>query len=165
MCYINSRCGNPLCLPWSFIEDPFFYRFIQSCKSPAASSSSFLSIPFSDPIASFFSSLDFSSLEAILNPFSKLDLASLFNPESSSTTTTTTSNTPADSSPNPAFSPSVHFFPFPHYSGFQDRAASFFDPSDVHHSMYQWDDFAFTLQNQSYTSLLYKLLVRFVDAL
>ena len=141
MCYINSKCGNPLCLPWSFIEDPFFYRFIQSCKSPAAAaSSSSLSVPFSDPIASFFSSLDFPSLEAILNPFS-------------------------DSSPSPAFSPSVHFFPFPHYSGFQDRAASFFDPSDVHHSMYQWDDFAFTLQNQSYTSLLYKLLVRFVDDL
>lgn len=65
-----------------------------------------------------------------------------------------------NSSSNPAFSSSIHFFPFPHYSGFQDRSASFFDPSDVHHSAYQWDDFSFTLQNQSYSSLLYKLWVR-----
>ena len=93
MCYINSKCGNPLCLPWSFIEDPFFYRFIQSCKYPAAAAaSSSLSVPFSDPIASFFSSLDFPSLEAILNPFSKLDLASLFNPESTSSASASSSS-------------------------------------------------------------------------
>ena len=169
LCYINAKCGNPLCFPWSFIEDPFFYRFIQSCNSPAvsssSSSSSSLCIPFSDSIISLFSSLDFASLEAFLFPFprNKLDFASQFNPQSTSSpdSSSSSTNTATDSSSSSAFSPSVHFFPFPHYSGFQDRAASFFDLSDGHPSMYQWDDFAFTLQNQSYTSLLYKLLVRF----